>query len=90
MRRTVGQHPADIVLARSRCLLTDLEFADDVVIFAESSTKLQHVVLYRSWLQPMDYAYALINASRCGSLRDHERESGWTDNQSNSSMISAA
>ncbi|KAK6743866.1 hypothetical protein RB195_010892 [Necator americanus] len=37
--------------------------------------------LYRSWLQPMDYAYALINASRCGSLRDHERESGWTDNR---------
>ncbi|KAK6736569.1 hypothetical protein RB195_019329 [Necator americanus] len=26
----------------------------------------------------MDYAYAGINASRCGSLRDLERESGWT------------
>ncbi|KAK6735105.1 hypothetical protein RB195_018351 [Necator americanus] len=29
--------------------------------------------------QPTDYAYALINASRYGSLRDLERESGWTD-----------
>ncbi|KAK6735310.1 hypothetical protein RB195_018482 [Necator americanus] len=77
MRRTVDQCPADIVLAPSGCLLTDLEYADDVVIFAESSTKLQHVVnLYRSWLQPMDYVYALINASRPGSLRDLERESG--------------
>ncbi|KAK6742682.1 hypothetical protein RB195_010127 [Necator americanus] len=36
--------------------------------------------LYRSWLQPMDYVYALINASRCGSLRDLDRKSGWTDN----------
>ncbi|KAK6764798.1 hypothetical protein RB195_024934 [Necator americanus] len=44
MRRTVDQCPADIVLAPSRCPLTDLEYADDVVIFAESSTKLQHVV----------------------------------------------
>ncbi|KAK6748125.1 hypothetical protein RB195_001008 [Necator americanus] len=44
MRRTVDQCPADIVLAPSGCPLTDLEYADDVVIFAESSTKLQHVV----------------------------------------------
>ncbi|KAK6765805.1 hypothetical protein RB195_025616 [Necator americanus] len=44
MRRTVDQCPADIVLAPSVCPLTDLEYADDVVIFAESSTKLQHVV----------------------------------------------
>ncbi|KAK6743957.1 hypothetical protein RB195_010949 [Necator americanus] len=77
MRRTVGQGPADIVLAPSGCPLTDLEYADDVVISTESSTKLQHVVN----LVSMDYAYALINVSRCGSLRDHERESGWTDNQ---------
>ncbi|KAK6765542.1 hypothetical protein RB195_025448 [Necator americanus] len=41
---TVNQCPADIVLAPSGCPLTDLEYADDVVIFAESSTKLQHVV----------------------------------------------
>ncbi|KAK6758850.1 hypothetical protein RB195_016215 [Necator americanus] len=44
MRRTVDQCPADIVLAPSGCPLTDLEYADDVVIFAESSTKLQHIV----------------------------------------------
>ncbi|KAK6764171.1 hypothetical protein RB195_024478 [Necator americanus] len=44
MRRTVDQCPADIVLAPSECPLTDLEYADDVVTFAESSTKLQHVV----------------------------------------------
>ncbi|KAK6765531.1 hypothetical protein RB195_025439 [Necator americanus] len=44
MRRTVNQCPADIVLAPSGCPLTDLVYADDVVIFAESSTKLQHVV----------------------------------------------
>ncbi|KAK6755037.1 hypothetical protein RB195_013794 [Necator americanus] len=43
MRRTVDQCPADIV-SPSGCPLTDLEYADDVVIFAESSTKLQHVV----------------------------------------------
>ncbi|KAK6749724.1 hypothetical protein RB195_001996 [Necator americanus] len=44
MRRTVDQCPADIVLAPSGCSLTDLVYADDVVIFAESSTKLQHFV----------------------------------------------
>ncbi|KAK6736856.1 hypothetical protein RB195_019509 [Necator americanus] len=44
MRRTVDQCPADIVLAPSGCPLTELEYADDVVILAESSTKLQHVV----------------------------------------------
>ncbi|KAK6737703.1 hypothetical protein RB195_020046 [Necator americanus] len=44
MRRKVDQCPADIVLAPSGCPLTDLEYADDVVIFAESSTKLQHIV----------------------------------------------
>ncbi|KAK6742758.1 hypothetical protein RB195_010181 [Necator americanus] len=44
MRRTVDQCPADIVLAPSGCPLTNLEYADDVVIFAESSTTLQHVV----------------------------------------------
>ncbi|KAK6733045.1 hypothetical protein RB195_017052 [Necator americanus] len=43
-RRTVDQCPDDIVLAPSGCPLTDLEYADDVVIFAESSTKPQNVV----------------------------------------------
>ncbi|KAK6747941.1 hypothetical protein RB195_000883 [Necator americanus] len=42
--KTVDQCPADIVLAPSGCPLTDLEYADDVVTFAESSTNLQHVV----------------------------------------------
>ncbi|KAK6739362.1 hypothetical protein RB195_021033 [Necator americanus] len=41
MRRTVDQCPVDIILGRP---LTVLECADDVVIFVESSTKLQHVV----------------------------------------------
>ncbi|KAK6757389.1 hypothetical protein RB195_015298 [Necator americanus] len=44
MRRTVDLCPANIVLAPLGCPLTDLEDADNVVIFAESSTKLQHVV----------------------------------------------
>ncbi|KAK6750209.1 hypothetical protein RB195_002293 [Necator americanus] len=44
MQRTVDQCPADIVIAPSGCPFTDLRYADDVVIFAESSTKLQHVV----------------------------------------------
>ncbi|KAK6750798.1 hypothetical protein RB195_002642 [Necator americanus] len=43
MRRTADQCPVDIILAPSGRPLTDLEYADDVVIFAESSTKLQHV-----------------------------------------------
>ncbi|KAK6731322.1 hypothetical protein RB195_007659 [Necator americanus] len=38
------QCPADTVIAPTGPPLTDLEYADDVVIFAESSTKLQHVV----------------------------------------------
>ncbi|KAK6758324.1 hypothetical protein RB195_015876 [Necator americanus] len=44
MRRTVDQCPADIVLTPSGCSLIDLEYTDDVVIFAKSSTKPQHVV----------------------------------------------
>ncbi|KAK6740914.1 hypothetical protein RB195_009018 [Necator americanus] len=44
MPRTVDKCPADIVLAPSGCPLTNVEYADNVVIFAESSTKLQHVV----------------------------------------------
>ncbi|KAK6745840.1 hypothetical protein RB195_012140 [Necator americanus] len=39
-----GISAACYVQAPSGCPLTDLEYADDVVIFAESSTKLQHVV----------------------------------------------
>ncbi|KAK6763581.1 hypothetical protein RB195_024053 [Necator americanus] len=44
MRRTVAQCSAAIVLALSGCPSTDLEYADDVVLFAESTTKLQHVI----------------------------------------------
>ncbi|KAK6763885.1 hypothetical protein RB195_024281 [Necator americanus] len=44
MRRTVDQCLPYIILAPSGRSLTDLEYADDVVIFAESSTKLQNVV----------------------------------------------
>ncbi|KAK6740999.1 hypothetical protein RB195_009071 [Necator americanus] len=84
MRTTVDQCPADIVLAPSGCPLTDLEYADDVVIFKGTKAVRNFNMLstlYRSWLQPTDNAYALINASRCGSLRDLERESGWADNR---------
>ncbi|KAK6748864.1 hypothetical protein RB195_001470 [Necator americanus] len=79
MRRAVDQCPVDIILTPSGCPLTDPEYADDVVSFAESTTKLH--CCQRSLPRPMDYLYALMNASRCGSLRDLERESGWTDNQ---------
>ncbi|KAK6749784.1 hypothetical protein RB195_002034 [Necator americanus] len=44
MRRIVDQCPADIIPVPSGHPLTDLEYADDVVIFAKSSTNLQHVV----------------------------------------------
>ncbi|KAK6755003.1 hypothetical protein RB195_013772 [Necator americanus] len=44
MRRRVDQCPNNIGLALSKCPLTDLEYANYVVIFAESITKLQHVV----------------------------------------------
>ncbi|KAK6734825.1 hypothetical protein RB195_018173 [Necator americanus] len=43
-QRTVDQCPADIILAPSGRPLTYLEYAYYVVIFAESSTKLQHAV----------------------------------------------
>ncbi|KAK6726307.1 hypothetical protein RB195_004553 [Necator americanus] len=36
--------PFEVVTGHNQCSWTDLEYADDVVIFAESSTKLQHVV----------------------------------------------
>ncbi|KAK6736083.1 hypothetical protein RB195_019016 [Necator americanus] len=50
MRRTVDQCPADIIPALSGRPLPDLEYADDVVILAESSTKLQYVVNFVSKL----------------------------------------
>ncbi|KAK6736351.1 hypothetical protein RB195_019186 [Necator americanus] len=45
MRTTVDQCPVDIILAPSGRPLTDLEYGDDVVIFAEISMKLQNVNL---------------------------------------------
>ncbi|KAK6760809.1 hypothetical protein RB195_022031 [Necator americanus] len=83
MRRTVDQGPVDIVLAPSECPLTDLEYADDVVIFAESSKKLPHVV---NLVSKLAATYGLhLRPDKCmqmdGSLRDLERESGWTGNR---------
>ncbi|KAK6744086.1 hypothetical protein RB195_011034 [Necator americanus] len=43
MRRTVDLRPSDVVIAPSGRPLTDLEYANNVVIFTESSKKLQHV-----------------------------------------------
>ncbi|KAK6757561.1 hypothetical protein RB195_015398 [Necator americanus] len=66
MRRTVDQCPADIVLAPSGCPLTDLEYADNVVILAESSTKLQHVVNFVSKLAA---AYGLrLRPDKCKQM----------------------
>ncbi|KAK6734602.1 hypothetical protein RB195_018035 [Necator americanus] len=57
MQRTFKQCPADVILAPSaRPFLVNLEYADDVVIFALNSAKLQHVVNYVSSLSA---AYAL-------------------------------
>ncbi|KAK6728577.1 hypothetical protein RB195_005923 [Necator americanus] len=83
MRRTVDQCPTDIVLAPPGCPLTDLENADDVVIFAESSTKLQHVV---NLVSKLVAAYGLrLRPDKCKQMwissRSRERESGWTDNR---------
>ncbi|KAK6761774.1 hypothetical protein RB195_022744 [Necator americanus] len=49
--KLISECPADIILAPSGCPLTDLEYADDV-IFAESTTKLQHFVNLVSKLAP--------------------------------------
>ncbi|KAK6763974.1 hypothetical protein RB195_024345 [Necator americanus] len=55
MRKTVSQCPA--ILAPSGRPLTILAYADDVVIFAESSTKLQHVV---NLVSKLAAAYGLL------------------------------
>ncbi|KAK6765157.1 hypothetical protein RB195_025193 [Necator americanus] len=82
MRRTVDQCPADIVLAPSGCPLNDLKYADDVVIFAESSTKLQHVV---NLVLKLAATYGLrLRPDKCRQMwisSRLERESGWTDNR---------
>ncbi|KAK6761303.1 hypothetical protein RB195_022385 [Necator americanus] len=66
MRRTVDQCTADIILTPSGYPLTDLEYADDVVIFAESSTKLQHVV---NLVLKLAAAYGLrLRPDRCKQM----------------------
>ncbi|KAK6764590.1 hypothetical protein RB195_024785 [Necator americanus] len=90
MRRTVDQCPADIILAPLGHPLIDIEYADvrdSMLLHWREAVRnlLSHVnmlsTLYRSWLQHMDYVCALINAKKCESLRDLERESEWTDNR---------
>ncbi|KAK6736101.1 hypothetical protein RB195_019028 [Necator americanus] len=66
MRQTIVQCPADIILAPSGRHLTDLEYIDDVAIFAESSTKLQHVVNFVSKLAA---AYGLrLRPDKCKQM----------------------
>ncbi|KAK6745805.1 hypothetical protein RB195_012118 [Necator americanus] len=66
MRRTVDQCPVDIVLAPSGYPWTDLEYANDVAIFAEKSTKLQHVVNFASKLAA---AYGLrLRPDKCKQM----------------------
>ncbi|KAK6763339.1 hypothetical protein RB195_023877 [Necator americanus] len=81
MRITVDQCPADIVLAPSRCPLTDFEYADDVVIFAESSTKLQHVV---NLVSKLAAAYGLrLRPDKCKQMwiSSRPRTGIWMDGQ---------
>ncbi|KAK6760365.1 hypothetical protein RB195_021728 [Necator americanus] len=66
MRRTVDQCPAGIILAPSGRPFTELEYADDVVIFAESSTKLQHVV---NLVSKLAAAYGLrLRPNKCKQM----------------------
>ncbi|KAK6763302.1 hypothetical protein RB195_023852 [Necator americanus] len=83
MRITVDQCPADIVLAPSPdgCPLTDFEYADDVVIFAESSTKLQHVV---NLVSKLAAAYGLrLRPDKCKQMwiSSRPRTGIWMDGQ---------
>ncbi|KAK6763779.1 hypothetical protein RB195_024201 [Necator americanus] len=80
--KTVDQCPADIILSPSGCPLTDLGHDDNVVIFAGSTTKLLHVVnLVSKLAAAYGLRLGLVNASRCGSVRDLERESGVCHNE---------
>ncbi|KAK6736498.1 hypothetical protein RB195_019280 [Necator americanus] len=75
MRRTADHYPADILFATSRCSLTDLEYADDVVIFAKSTTKPQHDVnLVSKLAAAYGYVYALTsNENQGGRTTDRTR-----------------
>ncbi|KAK6743427.1 hypothetical protein RB195_010591 [Necator americanus] len=62
MRKISAQYSGGIVLAPSDRLLTHLEYANNVVVFAEGSTKRLHVVHLESKLAaPMDYICTVIN-----------------------------
>ncbi|KAK6736680.1 hypothetical protein RB195_019402 [Necator americanus] len=50
MRRTAYRCLADIDLAPPGCSMSEIKYADDVSILAESSTKLRHVVSLTSKL----------------------------------------
>ncbi|KAK6754029.1 hypothetical protein RB195_013182 [Necator americanus] len=66
MRRTVSQFPAAVILAPSECSLTDFEYADKVVIFVESPTKLQRVV---SFVSKLAVAYGLrLRPDKCKQM----------------------
>ncbi|KAK6755990.1 hypothetical protein RB195_014404 [Necator americanus] len=61
--KSSGQCSADIVLAPSGCPSTDLEHADDVVIFAGKQYEISHVVNLVSKLAP---AYGLrLHSDEC-------------------------
>ncbi|KAK6749295.1 hypothetical protein RB195_001725 [Necator americanus] len=82
MRRTVDQYPSRY---HSNTIRTPFSISSGLTMLLYSQKAVRNFnmlsTLYRSWLQPLDYVYALINASICGSPRDLERESGWTDNR---------
>ncbi|KAK6762248.1 hypothetical protein RB195_023093 [Necator americanus] len=89
MRRTGEQGPADVILASSARPLVDLEYADDVIMFASSNAKFQHAVNLASKLAA---AYGLRHhpdrSKHMRASRDLQRESGGTYNLSNSWMSS--
>ncbi|KAK6757522.1 hypothetical protein RB195_015376 [Necator americanus] len=82
MQGDIDQCPTDIVLAPSGCPLTDHECAGDVVIYAESSAKLQNVV---NLVSKMAAAYGLhIRPRKCKQMWVSSRpwELRWNDNRS--------
>ncbi|KAK6765449.1 hypothetical protein RB195_025388 [Necator americanus] len=66
MRRTIEQCPADVISAPFARPLVDLEYADDVVIFASSSAQLQHVV---DLVSKLAVAYGLrLRSDKCKQM----------------------
>ncbi|KAK6765046.1 hypothetical protein RB195_025108 [Necator americanus] len=74
MQGTVDHCPADIVLALSGHPLINLEYADDVVIFAERSTKVQNVGNLVSRLSA-DYRLSL-RPYKCEQMWELKRKQG--------------